>query len=153
MLFQHALQAVSLDRWLYFLSGSSLAFLLISLSELKIALLMILAFGILAGAFLKEQFGEDAGHGVSGTGSAERQEEVKPGSSADSCSPNSSPIPIETLGGNSKHGESTEPKIINEKKNLTTEHATTHGSGTSILSKDSQQAFDTAESSSTDVTW
>ncbi|KAL8806512.1 MAG: hypothetical protein Q9182_001295 [Xanthomendoza sp. 2 TL-2023] len=152
MLFQRALQAVTLDRWMYFLSGSSLAFLLISLSELKIALLMILAFGVLAGAFLKEQYREDHGHGAFGTGLAEQQRDIEPELSANGRSPISSPIRIKAPAGNSQHGELTEPKINDDKQGLTPEHATTHGSGALIFSNDSEQAIDTSKSSIADTT-
>lgn len=54
----HKMQAISQECWVYFLIGSCLAFLLGALSEMKVALLMIFLFGVLAGLVMNGEMKE-----------------------------------------------------------------------------------------------
>lgn len=67
----HKMQAISQECWMYFLIGSCLAFLLGALSEMKIALLMIFLFGVLAGWIMNGEIGERTDRTLAEQASAE----------------------------------------------------------------------------------
>ncbi|CAL8575582.1 hypothetical protein XPA_001497 [Xanthoria parietina] len=105
MMLCHKMQAISQECWVYFLIGSCLAFLFGALSEMKIALLMIFLFGVLAGLFMNGEIKERTDRNLTEQGSQEVGKQKKP---LESPLASSSATPVGTLGAVLDNGTSAE---------------------------------------------